>query len=88
MLLDKWTMIYDEYDRLSCTAPCSMYGVLLEHGLIEDPFYGLNEQSLTALSDKDCAFECEFHADAEITEKDMSSIFSIFPMKSLLLFFF
>ncbi|MBE6709032.1 MAG: glycoside hydrolase family 2 protein [Ruminococcaceae bacterium] len=70
MLLDKWTMIYDEYDRLFCTAPCSMYGVLLEHGLIEDPFYGLNEQSLTALSDKDCAFECEFHADAEITEKE------------------
>ena len=60
MYLTDWRMNYEEHTGLACKAPCSMYGVLLDHGLIEDPFYGLNEQAATRLSDKDCVFETEF----------------------------
>lgn len=53
MLLDKWTMIYEGYGKLSCTSPCSMYGVLLEHGLIDDPFWGLSEDKSCFLGKED-----------------------------------
>ena len=42
MVLNNWKMNYEGYGALECTAPCSMYSVLLQHGLIEDPFYGIN----------------------------------------------
>ena len=64
MIIENFKMYYDSYGALECKAPCSMYGVLLEHGLIEDPFYGINELEATKLSDKDCVFEGEI----EITE--------------------
>lgn len=65
MLLKDWRMSYEGYEGLACQAPCSMYGVLLEHGLIKDPFYGLNELELTGYSDKDCSFEAEFTVDGD-----------------------
>ncbi|MBQ3529126.1 MAG: glycoside hydrolase family 2 protein [Oscillospiraceae bacterium] len=68
--IEKWNMSFATYKGLSCTVPCSMYSVLLEHGMIEDPFYGLNELDLTAYSDKDCVFEAEFDADNNILEKE------------------
>ena len=40
MIIDNWKMDYESYKGLECKAPCTMYGVLLEHGIIEDPFYG------------------------------------------------
>ena len=68
MILNNWKMTYDSYKGLDCTAPCSMYSVLLENGLIPDPFYGLNELELTKLSDKGCTFETELMLD-EATRK-------------------
>ena len=65
MIIENFRMYFDNYGALECKAPCSMYSVLLEHGLIEDPFYGINELEATKLSEKDCAFEGEF----EITDK-------------------
>ncbi len=70
MILKNWKMTYGEYTDLSCTAPCSMYSVLLEHGLIEDPFYGVNENELTKLSEKGCVFESEFLCDETMLEHD------------------
>ena len=48
MYLTNWKMTYEGHKNLSCKAPCSMYSVLFEKGIIDDPFYGLNE--------KDCEF--------------------------------
>ena len=69
MLINNWKMNYGEHCGLECVAPCSMYSVLLQHGLIEDPFYGINELKLTGLSDKDCSFEAELYIDERATEK-------------------
>ena len=73
MIINNWIMKYDNYDELACKAPCSMYGVLYEKGLIPDPFDGLNEQKLIPLSDKDCEFYTEFTAD-EILEKEHAEL--------------
>ena len=70
MLIENWKMIYDGYAPLDCNAPCSMYGVLLENGLIDDPFYGINELKYTSLSDKNCVFESEFFVDADMLSKE------------------
>lgn len=63
MILTDWKMTYCGYKDLMCTAPCTLYSVLLEHDLIDDPFYGLNELELSKLSENDCTFECEFNMD-------------------------
>ena len=70
MLINNWKMNYGEYSGLECTAPCSMYSVLLQHGLIDDPFYGINELKLTELSDKDCSFCAEFYVDESTALED------------------
>ena len=70
MEIKNWFMSYDEYRDLACNIPCSMYSVLLEHGLIEDPFYGLNELAYTSLSDKDCTFTGTFLADEELLKHE------------------
>jgi len=70
MLIENWKMIYDGYEALDCKAPCSMYGVLLENGLIDDPFYGINELKYTSLSDKDCVFESEFFVGEDMLAKE------------------
>ncbi len=63
MEIKNWSMSYAEHDNLPCKAPCSLYSVLLENGIIEDPYYGLNELEYTGLSDKDCTFTGSFIAD-------------------------
>ena len=46
MKLTNWKMDYEGYRGLDCTSPCDMYSVLLQHGLISDPYYGTNEEAL------------------------------------------
>lgn len=70
MILKNWQMTYRNHTQIPCTVPCSMYSVLYENGFIEDPFYGLNEQKYTSLSDYGCSFTCDFDADNEMIEKD------------------
>ena len=70
MIIENWKMSYEEHKGLACKAPCSMYSVLLENGIIEDPFYGLNELEVTKLSDKGCIFESEFIIDDEMYNKN------------------
>lgn len=61
--LSEWRMQYREWEALDCRVPCSMYSVLLDNGLIPDPFYRLNERELT-----DCSrYGCIFSADVEVT---------------------
>lgn len=63
MKLKNWTFKYRDYEPLLCTAPCSMYGVLLENNLIEDPFWGENEYKYLHYSDYPCEFTCEFEVE-------------------------
>lgn len=70
MKIASWIMQYQQYPTLAATAPCSMYSVLLEHGLIQDPFYGLNEQELTDLSRAGCVFSSVFEIRPEELKKE------------------
>ena len=63
MIIKNWKMNFGEYSDLDCTAPCDMYSVLYNHGYIEDPYYGTNEEKLTQLSAQDCTFYSEFNLD-------------------------
>ena len=74
MFINNWKMTCGEYKDLSCSAPCTMYGVLLEHKLIDDPFYGLNEIEATKLSELDCIFESEFDIEASMLEKEYAEL--------------
>lgn len=69
MYLSDWNMIYD-HKELPCRAPCSMYSVLYEHKLIDDPFYGLNERDYMHLSEKNCKFTCEFEVTPDLCAKE------------------
>ena len=71
MKIQNWTMYFDNYEPLPCRAPCTMYSVLLDHGKIPDPFYGLNERELQHLGEKDCTFESLFTVDAATLERDV-----------------
>ena len=61
-------MSFQDKKDIACTAPCSMYSVLLENGFIPDPFYGTNELELRHLSEDDCDFYTEFN----LTEGDLA----------------
>ena len=74
MFITDWKMTCGEYKDLPCSAPCTMYGVLLEHKLIEDPFYGMNEEKTTKLSELDCVFESEFNLDDSMLEKEYAEL--------------
>jgi len=45
MVINNWKMKYEGVGEISCTAPCSMYSVLYENKIIDDPFYGTNDRS-------------------------------------------
>ncbi len=68
--INNWKMNFMEHKGLACTAPCSMYSVLLENNLIEDPFYGINELEATSLSDNECEFYSEFEITQDILDRD------------------
>lgn len=74
MYLTDWKMTYEEHKNLPCQAPCSMYSVLLDHKIIEDPFYGVNEKECTKLSDKGCKFSCTFTLSKEEMEKEYNEL--------------
>lgn len=66
-----WTMYFEDYEPLPCQSPCTMYSVLLDHGKIPDPFYGLNERELQHLGEKDCTFEAVFTVADETLSRDV-----------------
>lgn len=74
MKIQNWTLYFDGYEPLSCQAPCTMYSVLLEHGKIPDPFYGLNERELQHLGEKDCTFEAKFCLDDETLSREFAEL--------------
>lgn len=55
-----WILKFRDYEPLNCKAPCSLYSVLLDHQLIPNPYYGLNEQEVRDLSEFPCEFSASF----------------------------
>ena len=68
MIIKNWKMDIGEHTGLSCQAPCEMYSVLLEHGIIDEPYYGVNEEELLDYSKKDSTF----YADFDLSEKELA----------------
>ncbi len=61
--IEGFVMVLEGYPNIPCTAPCSMYSVLLDNDLISNPFVGLNEAAATKLSELDCEFKSVFKVD-------------------------
>lgn len=55
-----------QIENLNCKVPCSMYSVLLDNNLIEDPFYRVNEEKATELSRLPCSFTADFDINPQI----------------------
>ncbi len=70
MKLSNWQMNFTEHRGISCKPPCSMYSVMIENKLIDDPFFGCNEWDALKLSDEDCEFICSFEADDNLFKKE------------------
>ncbi len=64
-----WTLFYDGYE-LCGKAPISLYSALIDHGIIEDPYYRTNEKSATPLSEKDCEMTSAVDITEEMLEKE------------------
>lgn len=74
MIIKNWRMTFLGHKDIECTAPCGVYGTLLEKGLIEDPFFGTNEHSLTPLSENDSSFSASFTVSAEDASKKYKTL--------------
>lgn len=66
--ISSWEMEYGEH-RLAANAPCSLYSVLLEHKIIEDPFYRMNEKAATALSENGMELRTNIYITEEMLAK-------------------
>ena len=62
-----FTLDVGKYKGLACTAPCSKYTALLEHGFIGDPAVGLNAKAAEVYADKDCELTAEFDVSSLMT---------------------
>ena len=63
--IKEWTLVC-KYGKYSCKVPCSYYGVLLENGKIEDPYYRTNEKKIADMFGDDCRFETVFSVDKDV----------------------
>ena len=50
MIVKDWTLYYEGQEPVACQAPCTLYSVLYESGRIPDPFHGLNQQRVGAMT--------------------------------------
>ena len=70
MIIKNWKMDFGTYSSLECVAPCDMYGVLQDHGIIPDPYFGTNEEELSDLSRQSCTFHTRFKLSGEELERE------------------
>ena len=76
MKINNFKMDYENYRGLDCTVPCDMYSVLLAHGYIDEPYYGINEEILLDYSKKDCIFYSELAlGENELKKEKIDLIF-------------
>ncbi len=70
-----WKMSRVGYNEsLAANVPTTMYEVLFENDVIEDPFYGENDQLYRDLSLDDCVFTKTFEVDPGLLELEVVEI--------------
>ena len=70
-LEDNWTFKQaGEGDWLPATVPGCVHTDLLDNGMIEDPFYRLNEHDLQWIDKVDWEYQTTFDAGSDITTKE------------------
>ena len=70
MLIKNWEMQYKDFKPLPAEAPCSLYSVLRQNNLIEDPFYRDNEYKTRELSREGCTFRAKFTLSQEQAQSE------------------
>lgn len=68
-LISNWKVNFNKYKGLETQIPSSIYSVLLNDNLIEDPFYRDNEYAIRDLCDEDC----EFYTKICITKEEVKN---------------
>lgn len=70
-----WTFMLDKENsaRLEAKVPGTIHSDLLRHGLIEDPFFGLNEYKIKWIEEENWIYEATFN----ITSQDLSDYSNI-----------
>lgn len=71
--INNFSLAY-ENRTLACTPPCSLYSVLLENKLIDDPYYRDNEYEIKKLSDNDYTFTSIFSVNEEMLNKVVTEL--------------
>lgn len=66
----EWTLSYESFTGLQGTIPCSLYSVLYQNHIIEDPFYGLNEYKSREMCEKGCTFTAVFDVEEEMFQNE------------------
>lgn len=66
--ITQWTFDFREH-HFPATAPCSLYSVLLENKVIDDPYYRTNEHTAKLLSNEDCEMAAAFTVTEEMLAK-------------------
>lgn len=69
VLNGEWTLNSAQYKDLTATVPGSVLSTLLAHGLIEDPFYGYNEEKVRQCLKQNYTFSRSFALTAEQLKK-------------------
>jgi beta-mannosidase len=64
----------EEEGWLPATVPGSVHTDLLANGLIEDPFYRLNERDLQWIDKKNWVYRCRFQLDSALLQKERISL--------------
>ena len=57
-------------ETYAAAAPCSVLSVLLEAGVIKDPYYRENEKSILPYLEKDFILSRDFNVDGELMQED------------------
>ena len=57
-------------ETYAAAAPCSVLSVLLEAGVIKDPYYRENEKSILPYLEKDFILSRNFNVDGELMQED------------------
>lgn len=66
--------VYGINETLNAQVPGTVYGNLLEQGLMPDPYYRDNELTALKLMDNDFEFECDFDISAEELKADRCAL--------------
>ena len=58
----------DDEIRLGVPVPGSVYSAMLDNGMLEDPYYGLNQYEALKIAEKDFIFRYDFIPEAALLQ--------------------